>query len=244
MVDRLLAKSRAIEIRKRMGLGLNPIKDIFLLLEEEGILLFVIPIQNDNISALFMKDGQNHLILINSNKTLGHQYFSAAHELHHYFFDSKMLGSICDVGNFTKNKNEQMADQFAAEFLMPDDAVISAAENRKKLGKLDLIDFVFLQQTFGVSWTAMLVKLKSLSYIDSIDDYKDIGITKLTDSLGYDTRLVSKTGINYYSKRYMELILKLYNNDEIGLTRAKEYLNDIGLSFDIDKICSSEGGKD
>lgn len=229
----MVAKSKANEIRNLLGLGQRPIADIFSLLEDIGIILFKKPISNSSLSAVFMKDKQNYLVIINSNRTLGHQIFSAAHELYHYYYDKELLGGICSVNNsINRNKNEEMADLFASYFLMPDEGVIAIAEKRKnKQGKLDLYDVVFLQQYFKVSWNAMLIKLENLSYVDNKDDLLNIGITRLTQMLNYDESLVQKTCDTYVSKRYLELVLKSYEHDEISKAKLIEYLNDVNVDI-------------
>lgn len=233
MVDKNLAKVRANKIRNSLGLGQRPISDIFTLLEDIGLILFKKPINNSSLSAIFMQDKKNYLVIINSNRTLGHQMFSAAHELSHYYFDNGMLGGICSVSNSNvKNDIEELADEFASNFLMPDEGLIALVEKRKnKDGKLDLFDLVFLQQYFRVSWIAILKKLKTLNYISSIEEYKDVGITRLTQMLGYNTELVSKTKEYDVSKRYLESVLKCYENDEISEIRLKEYLEDVSINI-------------
>lgn len=240
------AKKRANDIRNLLGLGQRPIADIFSLLEDIGIVFFKKPLHNDSLSALFMQDSRNYLVIINSNKTLGHQIFSAAHELSHFYFDKDLLGGICNVNNIgQKNTIEKSADLFASHFLMPDNGVISIAENRKdRHGKLNLYDIVFLQQYFRVSWIAMLRKIKSLNYIDSVDDYKKVGITRLTKLLNYDTDLISKTQDNFISKKYLNIALKCYDNDEISKSKLEEYLSDIGIDLSAiyaDTSLMSEG---
>ena len=76
----LRARSRARDIRNELGLGDSPIKDIFGLIESLDILLFKKPFDSKSLSALFLKNSENYIIVINSNKTLGHQIYSAAHE--------------------------------------------------------------------------------------------------------------------------------------------------------------------
>lgn len=228
----ITAKDRATKIRNKLGLGLSPLSDITSVAEKLGIIVFKKPLESENVSAVFFKDKKNHLILINSSRTLGHQNFSMAHELSHYFFDKEMLGAICSV-NHAKNEMEELADMFAAHFLMPDDAVIELAEKRKTdEGNLDPLDIVFIQQYFNVSWYAMLIKLFKLKYIENVDKLKCIGITNLTQMLGYSTDLLKATNENYLSKVYLRNVFKAYNKDEISEQRAKEYLDDIGFKLD------------
>jgi Predicted Zn peptidase len=244
----LLAKNRANEIRNQLGLGQGPIPDIFCLIEDIGIILFKTPFKTSSPSAMFMQDKKNYLVVINSNATLGHQIFSAAHELSHYYYDKPVISETCNIDKYEEDSEmEQMAHSFALEFLMPDNGIIAVAEKRKKgKGTLDLYDMVFLQQYFKVSWIALLIKLQHLGYISGVEEYRNAGITRLTEMFGYDTKLVSKTMDKYISKKYMELVLRCYENDEISRERTKEYLLDVGV--DIADITEAqepdEGGLD
>lgn len=244
MIDIKLAEHRANQIRSQLNLGQRPIGNVFTLLEDIGIFLFKRPFENDKISAMFIRDTKNHLIIINSSRTFGHQVFSAAHELYHYYFDKHYMGGICSANRNQKTEHEQMADMFASCFLLPDDGVMSVAETRTDSnGKLDLYDLVFLQQYFRVSWNALLIKLENLGYIDNKKDYLNIGITKLTRKLDYDTTLVEKTYDKYISKRYLELALNCYENDEISEARTIEYLNDVDASTTLminDWMCDAQ----
>ena len=109
--------------------------------------MFKRPLHENSLSAFFMRDKKNYLVVVNSAKTLGHQIFSAAHELSHYYFEREILGGVCSVSRFnSQNSLEKSADLFDVHFLMPDEGVISAAEKRtEQTGKLELYDLVFLQ---------------------------------------------------------------------------------------------------
>ncbi len=247
MIEHNIAKLRANEIRNKLGLGQQPVADIINLLEELNIVVFKKHFSDSNVSALFMKDRKNYLVVINSNRTLGHQIFSAAHELHHFFYDKELSGRVCDVNSEAGVfERETLANDFASHFLMPDEGVISVAEKRKnKSGSLDLYDIVFLQQYFKVSWVSMLRKLYALGYINQVERYRDIGITGLTQMLGYDVRLVKKTKDTYVSKKYLELVLKCLDSEEISKTKAAEYLKHVGLDINdiamtIDLIAGGE----
>lgn len=247
MIDILLIKKRASDIRNLLGIGQAPISDIFSLIESIGIVLFKIPLQNNSLSAVFMQDKRNYLVIINSSKTLGHQTFSAAHELSHYYFDKEIVAGVCSINRHDSQLPfEQMADQFASEFLMPDNGVSAIAESRKnKQGKLTSFDIVFLQQYFKVSWSAMLNKLKCLGYIDDTDVYKRMGITRLTQMLGYDTSLITKTKDILVSKKYLELALQCYENDDISKIKLTEYLSDVNVDIsDISKVDELLNGGD
>lgn len=237
-------KRYAEKIRREFELGhLMPIPDIFKLLEEKGIYVFKRPFRNTQISALYRKQKDNCLIIINSARTLGHQIFSAAHELYHYCYNKELTARVCkvDVPN-SKDQEETMADLFASHFLMPDEGVIELAESRKnKKGKLDVTDVLFIQQYYNVSYKAMIRKLSELGYIEDIDFYFNIYITKLAEKLGYDTRIYQPTNEYYCSKSYLELVVDAYEADLLSEKRANEYLGDVGLSLDNITVETNEG---
>lgn len=227
----LLARTRASEIRCRLSLGEGPINDIFAIIEGLGILLFKKPFNSNNLSGLFMKNSKNYIVVINSSKTLGHQVYSAAHELSHYFFDKEFNGSICSISK-GENEREILANKFAEHFLMPDESVAQIV-NRKieEKGSIDEFDILYLQNYFGVSWYAILVKLKKLQYINDINRYLNIGVTKLTDLMGYDDRLIQKSNDIYVSKIYKEKALRCYRNCDISEEKLKEYLDAVDINI-------------
>lgn len=241
----LKARSRAREIRNELGLGDGPIKDIFGLIESLDILLFKKPFDSESLSALFMKNNQNYIIVINSNKTLGHQIYSAAHELSHYFFDKEIKGGICNVSN-DYNEIEVMANKFAEHFLMPDEAIIKELDRRLADKEcVDIFDIIYLQHFFYVSWKAILVKLEKLGYIKDKNEFKSVGIRALTKNLGYDESLVNISSEKYVSKKYLEMTLKCYHNEEISEKKFNEYLNDVDLSIgDISLNWNNEDEKE
>ena len=227
----LLARTRASEIRCRLSLGEGPINDIFAIIEGLGILLFKKPFNSNNLSGLFMKNSKNYIVVINSSKTLGHQVYSAAHELSHYFFDKEFNGSICSISK-GENEREILANKFAEHFLMPDESVAQIV-NRKieEKGSIDEFDILYLQNYFGVSWYAILVKLKKLQYINYINRYLNIWVTKLTDLMGYDDRLIQKSNDIYVSKIYKEKALRCYRNCDISEEKLKEYLDAVDINI-------------
>lgn len=227
----LLARTRASQIRGRLSLGDGPVNDIFKIIEGLGILLFKKPFDSKNLSGLFMKNNKNYIIVINSSKTLGHQIYSAAHELSHYFFDKELKGSICSISQ-SDNEKEILADKFAEHFLMPDESVAQIVNKRiEEKGSIDEFDVLYLQNYFGVSWYAILVKLKKLQYINDINQYLSIGVTKLTNMMGYDTTLIQPSNDVYVSKIYKEKALRCYRNYEISEKKLAEYLEAVDIKI-------------
>lgn len=238
-----LAKNRSIELRNSMGLGDEPISNIFKLLESKGIFLFKRPFKG-KASAMFMKSKDAHLVIINSNKTLGHQIFSAAHELSHYLYDTHVMGGVCAVNKFNQDMEiEKLADLFASYFLMPEDGILKHVSKRTNDGKrnLDYTDIIYLQQYFNVSWSAMLNRVYNLGHISKqeYDLYKStIKIKSEALKHGYSTEIYDIDGKLYNSQLYIEKAMKAFENDEISEKKLEEFLRDIDMT--IDQLSLSE----
>lgn len=230
-----------------MGLGDEPISDIFRLLESQGIYLFIRPLQG-NVSAMFMRHKDIHMVIINSDRTLGHQIFSAAHELSHYLFDKELMGGICVVNKFNQDLEvERLADLFASHFLMPEEGILKHISKRKKAvnTKLNISDIIYLQQYFNVSWKAMLYRLLNLGLLTSqeVDEYRELSIKREAAKLGYDLSLYSKDNTFRPSQRYIEYAIKAFEHDEISEKKLNEYLSDIGISLEMLDIPYEEEGE-
>ena len=113
------AQDLAEKIRSKLKLGSSPIKNIFSLLEDQGLFVLRMPIGCDSLSGAFYYDKtkKNSKILINSNCANGHQIFTAAHEFCHYLLD-KDEQIIIEHDNQVKSPLEKRADAFAANFLI------------------------------------------------------------------------------------------------------------------------------
>ncbi len=113
---------------------------------EYGILLFKEDI--DKLSG-FIGYGANNLtvICINYKRTYGHQNFTLAHELGHWFLHKGISISDDDrVLGYSSDKVEQEANEFASELLYPEELLdkdylfarqnnFFEPSNRKKLGE-------------------------------------------------------------------------------------------------------------
>lgn len=234
------AKLKAEEARSKLGCGTEPILDIFTLIEGEGILLIRAPINRESLSAFFLRKKSEFVIFINTSKTLGHQYFSAAHELYHYIYDKDMVGQICNTALFNNNKseNEKMADYFAVNFLMPESSVIRYASKITGSKYLEINDIIKMQQYFKVSYLSMLIRLKELELISpkQYQRLKEIKIISKSRSLGYDSKLLLPTEDKYISPDYIQLAMSLYESGDITYNKLKEYLRETG--FDADELLS------
>jgi Zn-dependent peptidase ImmA (M78 family) len=208
-----LAKA-ASELRRRLGEDDHSYIDVFQLARTIESLTLVFYPMGERISGMCLKGTEDVLIAVNSSMTYGRQRFSMAHELYHYFYDD-MNTMICswDIGE--SSDVEKNANIFASFFLAPPAALSAAIKEIKKSRLvLDRADVVKLEQIFGISRQAMLIRLideGELSHEDTASMRSSIIAHAL--SLGYDDTLYrplteDKARMTYgrYIKRAEELL--------------------------------------
>ncbi|MFZ5899571.1 MAG: ImmA/IrrE family metallo-endopeptidase [Bacillota bacterium] len=95
--DRAGAKQEAAEhaaqCRRELGLGIEPVANIFDILERQGLIVIRYPVEAKGLSAFIARDGDDYVVFINTKMTLGRQIFSAVHEL-----GRLLLRSACEGG--------------------------------------------------------------------------------------------------------------------------------------------------
>ncbi|MEW6574636.1 MAG: ImmA/IrrE family metallo-endopeptidase [Bacillota bacterium] len=167
----LIARDRASEVRRSWGLGIEPIADIFDLIERrtKNVIVLRFPSDSPKLSAFIAKANKDYLIYINSNTILGHQIFSAAHEMSHYLYDCNDLKLlVCNPGEETEDEVEVLANAFARYFLLPEEGVRHAFLSRFGVQrKVSYGHVMALQETFRVSYGAMLYALMKYGIINS-----------------------------------------------------------------------------
>jgi len=171
----IAAERMADEERRRLGLGDEPIRDIFTLMEMNGCRVLRQPLPPEcKVSGafIFLEARQAAFALINASQTAGRQAFSAAHEYCHYLRD-RGDGPVIENPDFFIDElvslyppREQYAQQFAARFLMPPVKVREIVEKDVAGKRLSYEDVLFLKRYFGVSAIAMLRTLRDMGYLN------------------------------------------------------------------------------
>lgn len=164
----------AVEERRRLGLGEEPIRDIFALLEANGCRVLRLPMPEDaKVSGVFiyLEHKEAAFTLVNSGQSLGRQAFSAAHEYCHYLKD-RNEGPVIDnpdvfIDEYVElyHPREQFAQMFAAGFLMPPSKVREIIEKDFRSQRLTFDQVLYLKRYFGVSTLAMLRTLRNMGYV-------------------------------------------------------------------------------
>ncbi len=230
------ARNCAIKARNSYALGVMEPIDIYKILSIENLACLKRPMDTD-ISGAFFSAEKARTILINTSKTVGHQNFTAAHELYHALFESGLESKACKVGKYNiKDESEATADFFAAHFLMPEEGIRYYLSRRlKNREQVELADVIYLEQLYGVSHIAMLIRLVELTIINN--KIKDEFLPNIRNNalmLGYDDGLYRPTLDSQMISNYAEKARYAYDKDLISFSKYEELLADAGLDLDYD----------
>ena len=210
----------AEEERRRLGLGDEPIRDIFALSELNGCRILRLPIPSGaklSGAFIFLEDREAAFALINSADTPGRQAFTAAHEYCHYLKDRHEGPLIENPDVFIDeyvslyHPREKFAQTFAACFLMPASKVRATIEKEFGGRKLSFDHVLYLKRYFGVSFAAMLRKVRELGFVSAaqFEDYiKRDPDTREREVFGATGGERASVGRAVFSDRYKLLQLK------------------------------------
>lgn len=122
-------------------------------------------------------------IILNANKPLINQIFTAAHEYYHYVKDYQKFKEtpyICDF-SMLKDVNEKKACRFAAEILLPEEALLREVQDffrAMNIASMKVMDFnhfgtliIFLTVKYQMPLKAVIYRLAEEHYIDEISKY-------------------------------------------------------------------------
>lgn len=225
----------ATETRRQLGLNESEPVDVLRMLQHvEGInvarILFG---ENSKISGLFVRKGKAQLIVINTNRTRGHQAFTASHEYYHLRYSRGITGMVCAVGLFDDQiPEERDADEFAACLMMPASGIEQYLQTQFADSKIDFYKLIRLEQYYGVSHRAMLRRLVSLRKLTELEARGySTGVIAKAREYGLSTELYEQTGdfevrstLGYGVARALEAGL-------ISEGRASEYMTSFGLGL-------------
>jgi transcriptional regulator with XRE-family HTH domain len=175
--SRISAGRLADEERRRLGLGDEPVRDIFGLCELNGCRIVRQPLPEEaRIAGVFVFDGERKaaFALVNANEPPGLQIQIAAHLYAHYLKD-RADGPIIDNPDVMVDEyvslyppREQFAQAFASRFLIPPAKLQAIVEKDLRSKGLTFEDVLFLKRYFGVSTRAMLRALRNHGHLTEV----------------------------------------------------------------------------
>ncbi|CAH0344789.1 ImmA/IrrE family metallo-endopeptidase [Bacillus sp. CECT 9360] len=235
---RLDAKKMARQVS--LEIALLGITDIFDVIEEKALLIKS-PYKNSEGKARFSgfcSYIDNHFVVfINSAYSLGHQRYTAAHELYHVYFDTEKLKKN-KLLKRDDNSNEELAQTFAAELLMPEDRLKSSFLEEVGSKEMDVYHTIRLHQTFKVSYRAMVTRCLELGLINEkaylkLTEYGTIEnkelLQTLTKESGYKIDLLLATNERYVSRKFVDFAIDNFSNNKISEGRLKSLLEYAGV---------------
>ncbi len=202
---------------------LQPISIFEMLKYKEKISILKMAIESD-LYGLAISKGDAKAILINTNNSLGRQYFSAAHEYYHLKYEVNF--------NHENDDLEKEADSFASYLLLPREAlrhylIKRLCDERKKI--IDISDCLYLENFFKVSHHALVFRLLKDGHIkkNKYDYFMGINIKKEALKHGYTLELYEPTNPNkelIVNSDYAELAEKVLEKGKISESKYFEYL--------------------
>ena len=184
-----IAEIKKLAKEKRGDNNLEPIgTGIYdlILKENDNIRFEKVPFESEEIDGMLYistNEEENVYIILNSSKPLITLNFIAAHEYYHYLTDYQRIKTMPCICNFSKLKdvNEMKACRFAAELLLPEQALQSeikdfcqlyGSENVKELDVSSVASLIVLMSLkFQIPLKAIMYRLLEEHYIDSVDEY-------------------------------------------------------------------------
>lgn len=176
---------------KRVNYALAPIgQNIFAFISEQfpNIKLEFVELESDKIDGMLYipkNGGDKAYIIINNNKPLITQIFTAAHEYYHYISDYEVVKEtpyICSLSTLN-GTNEKKASRFAAEILLPEEALKNELKNFRTIynckenKQLRFEEYAYLSMELTIKYQlplkAVIYRLHEEGYIGNINKFID-----------------------------------------------------------------------
>lgn len=186
-------RRKAEEVRGWLRLGIGPVGDLAGMLDDAGITIYRAVLGSDlkkGVSGAFLHHPRLGMcVAVNVETTPGRQLFTIAHELAHALYHSHTDNRVVSYWG-RKDEKETFADQWAGEFLVPQEGLRWATEALGIKSVQHAEEAVHLQRLFGVSYATMLVRLlvAKLVSADNYDQLRKARPVALAAALGYPIR--------------------------------------------------------
>jgi Zn-dependent peptidase ImmA (M78 family) len=244
----LQIKNQSKDARGRYGLNAPIGTNIFSFLEQKGDIVFQLQdFKESELDAMIIKysaKSQKKYIIINSDKPLINQIFAAAHEFYHYLYS--FIGNSQDsiVCTFSKNDKEEIkANRFAAEFLLPEEALKDEVNSFSKFidGKFlnapiarQIVFCFYLTTKYSIPLKAVMYRLReeNISNTDYLlNHYEDVKqiLLDFSKSETHVKELYANKN-EYITEQLYNLVPYLYNKGRLDDSTVDEIIKKFSLS--------------
>lgn len=199
----------AIDLRLEWEIGLDPIDHLVRTLEDKGIIIYFVD-SVEKLDALTFEANGTHVIAVKKDVPGDRQRFNIAHELGHIILDIPE--------DMDEREEEKAAHRFAGAFLAPAPVVrMELGENRSFVSVEELY---LLKHKYGLSIQAWIRRGRDLEII-SHHVYQSL--MRMFSARGWRKQ---EPGDPFPpeepSRRFEQLIHKLYSEKAISFSRAQE----------------------
>lgn len=190
----------AIEERERLRLGLAPIRDVWGVLESAGFHIVPLSLGNEtDLDGLLVRTGDSDVCAgVNVSKWVFRQIFTAVHEYAHAVLDGDVTAEACSMEprrwsrlSHEHRFRETRANQFAAVFLAPRDALLqyfraAGAVRGGRVVRMTPVDIVRAMDHFGMSAEGLLWRLLNANLINARQRHEalDFSVAQVARELG------------------------------------------------------------
>gem|GEM_PF-777694 len=249
---------KALSKEKRHEYGIAPIgRNIFKYIrDKEKNIYFEVDNFNTSFDALIYlpdKNSEIAFIILNKSKPLVNQIFAAAHEYYHYIKDIDEIKKepiICSLAD-AKAKREQKASRFAAEFLLPDEALRNEVKRVNNILKSDFSNTNFvsvlcytLSIIYGLPLKAVIYRLYEEKYISDIKFYEDSYdfmkkcLSEINRRLTIQCQELLSPGNDYIEEIMYDYIPKAYEKGYISYDKLLSDVHTLQLNIENFNISS------
>lgn len=158
-IDRLSPAQAAATLRATWGRGTGPLPNLIQLAESNGVRVLSLPSKAKAVDAFsFIRDDEAYIFL-STVKTPERSRFDIAHELGHLVMHTRTVPSG-STDTLASQELEKQADEFAAEFLMPAEAILPRTGTEPAVPEI-----MELKASFKVSAMAMTKRLHEIGKV-------------------------------------------------------------------------------
>lgn len=215
----------ALDIRKSMGLGLDPIPDIIEVAELMGFTVINMNYQEDKVDAFSSMNtinGNSYFVITTGDSgSFYRQQFSIAHEIGHWVLHQNINPQELDKSEYRTMEDE--ANTFASIFLMPKESF--GNELASKVAD-EIETYYKLKRKWHVSMAAMIKRARDLNIVTSDQEvklYKQMHYRNWRNPEPFD--LETKVTSPVAFKQSLELLIdeNILHGHEIPLKIAEQY---------------------
>ncbi|HEY0091685.1 MAG TPA: ImmA/IrrE family metallo-endopeptidase [Flavobacterium sp.] len=231
---------RANKFRREKGIGEDNAIDFEKLLMSLDVLSYFRPL-NDDFSGMALKTKNSCFMLVNTKHSVGRQHFTVGHELYHLYIQENFSFRRCQTGKFDKKDREEYnADVFSSYLLMPESGIMKQIPEEELAwgSEISFATIIKLEQYFGVSRRALLIRLEKLRLLRTDPAKYLVNIKKSAAEFGYSTALYDSTEDQqpFVVGNYGIKVKELFDKDKISESHYHSLMYDIGIDVEDPNI--------